>query len=172
MDRLQQMGLGNLTPLRVVMLQEAQRLNRLVTCVRDMVHHLRKGVTGLLVMSEDLESLQCFLLSGKVPPCWHFAFPSLKPLTSWATDVAERVDQINKWGLVSRFRTVRLSTGVLRYFGLFAATSPGSRRAHYATSAREMALGLPDCIGRGVRAFRTDNPKRSGWAGSHIRAPS
>lgn len=100
---LQQAAGENLSPLRIVMLQEAQRLNRLVACVRDMVQQLRKGVAGLLVMSEDLEDLQSSLLNGKVPQCWQFAFPSLKPLTSWATDVADRVEQINKWGFVSLF---------------------------------------------------------------------
>ncbi|KAL8445205.1 hypothetical protein Emed_005763 [Eimeria media] len=81
------------------MLQEAQRLNRLVTCVRDMVQQLRRALSGLLVMSEELEALQLSLLSGKVPQCWHFAFPSLKPLTSWSVDLAERLEQINKWAL-------------------------------------------------------------------------
>lgn len=100
---LQQAAGENLSPLRTVMLQEAQRLNRLVACVRDMVQQVRKGIAGLLVMSEDLENLQSSLLNGKVPQCWKFAFPSLKPLTSWATDLAGRVEQINKWGFVRIF---------------------------------------------------------------------
>ena len=100
--QLQQAVPESPSPLYIVMLQEAQRLNNLLTCVKDMVQHLRKGVTGLSVMSEDLEGLQSSLLNGRVPKCWDFAFPSLKPLTSWATDVAERVEQISKWGLVSQ----------------------------------------------------------------------
>ncbi|KAL8275155.1 hypothetical protein Esti_000905 [Eimeria stiedai] len=95
---LQKQNAGNLSPLRIVMLQEGQRLNRLVMCVRDMVQQLRRAISGLLVMSEELEALQLSLLSGKVPQCWHFAFLSLKPLTSWAVDLAERLDQVNKWG--------------------------------------------------------------------------
>ncbi|KAL8440078.1 hypothetical protein Efla_004062 [Eimeria flavescens] len=84
---LKQAGENNVSPLRIVLLQEAQRLNRLVACVRGMVQQLRKSISGFLVMSEDLEALQASLLNGKVPECWHFAFPSLKPLTSWATDM-------------------------------------------------------------------------------------
>lgn len=84
------------------MLQEAQRLNRLVACVRDMIQHLRKAVAGIQVMTEDIESLEYSLLNGQVPKCWNFAFPSAKPLTSWSLDLSARVDQIKKWGLVSR----------------------------------------------------------------------
>lgn len=98
---MEQATLEDMSPLRVVMIQEAQRLNRLLTCVTETVRHLKRGVAGLVVMSEDLEDLQCSLLNGKVPQCWEFAFPSLKPLTSWAYDVAARVEQISKWGLVS-----------------------------------------------------------------------
>lgn len=99
--RMEQATVEDLSPLRVVMIQEAQRLNRLLACVTEMVRHLKRGVAGLVVMSEDLEALQCSLLSGKVPQCWEFAFPSLKPLSSWAFDLSARVDQISKWGLVS-----------------------------------------------------------------------
>ncbi|KAL8433754.1 hypothetical protein ACSSS7_003651 [Eimeria intestinalis] len=98
---LQEHNAGKPSPLRIVMLQEAQRLHTLVTCVRDMVQQLRRAISGLLLMSEELEALQLSLLNGKVPQCWHFAFPSLKPLVSWAVDLAQRLDQINRWGLVS-----------------------------------------------------------------------
>ncbi|CDJ49023.1 hypothetical protein EBH_0056020 [Eimeria brunetti] len=84
--KMEQAAREDLSPLRVVMVQEAQRLNRLLTCVTEMVRHLKRAVAGLVVMSEDLECLQGSLLNGKVPPCWEFAFPSLKPLTSWAYD--------------------------------------------------------------------------------------
>ncbi|CDI82515.1 hypothetical protein EPH_0040020 [Eimeria praecox] len=97
--RMEQATFEDSSPLRVVMIQEAHRLNRLLACVTEMVRHLKRGVAGLVVMSEDLESLQCSLLNGKVPQCWEFAFPSLKPLTSWAYDVSARVDQISRWGL-------------------------------------------------------------------------
>ncbi|CDJ55935.1 Dynein heavy chain 3, axonemal, related [Eimeria maxima] len=115
--RMEQATVEDLSPLRVVMIQEAQRLNRLLACVTEMVRHLKRGVAGLVVMSEDLEALQCSLLSGKVPPCWEFAFPSLKPLSSWALDLSARVDQISKWGLEGQPKAFWL--GGLTYPGAF-----------------------------------------------------
>lgn len=144
------------------MLQEAHRLSRLVTCVRDTVTQLRKGVTGLLLMSEDLETLQCSLLSGKVPQCWHFAYPSLKPLTSWANDLSERVEQINKWGLVSHFCRHRLRKN------LESCIQQNSRKER---SAPLYVFEVLFRHGQYVH-FRTVSLKPSGWAALLIQAPS
>ncbi|OEH79493.1 heavy chain 2 family protein [Cyclospora cayetanensis] len=72
---------------------EAQRLNRLLSCAKEMVQNLRKAISGFCTMSDDLETLQSSLLRGEVPHSWSFAFPSLKPLMSWTNDLAEREGQ-------------------------------------------------------------------------------
>ena len=59
---------------------------------------LKKAIKGLILMSDDLDSMFYDLLVGKVPKNWgKVAYPSLKPLASWMKDLRERVDFIRSW---------------------------------------------------------------------------
>lgn len=59
---------------------------------------LKRAIKGLVVMSAALERMhQCFLFQI-VPDEWEAAaYPSLKPLASWVTDLVARLDMISKW---------------------------------------------------------------------------
>ncbi|CBZ54592.1 GF18580, related [Neospora caninum Liverpool] len=92
-------GDGDLSPLRVVLLQEVQRLNTLLRFVRESLGALKKGLMGLAVMSDEVELVMQALEKGKVPEAWKFAYPSVKSLPNWVVDLKERVDFMSKWGL-------------------------------------------------------------------------
>lgn len=93
-----------------VMLQEAERLNKLLRHVRASIMSLRRSVMGLTIISDEMEAILGSIVSGKVPDSWHFAYPSLKPLMSWTVDLTERVNQISKWGMVSLLAASRMVT--------------------------------------------------------------
>merc|ERR1719265_330973 len=38
------------------------------------------------------------LYEGKVPVPWLFAYPSLKPMSSWMPDLGDRIGQLTSWG--------------------------------------------------------------------------
>ena len=84
--------------LNVVLLQEIERYNILLTLVRNSLVNLRKGIKGLVVMSADLDVVFNNLLAGSVPPVWLKSYPSMKPLGPWMRDLSERIDQLNEWG--------------------------------------------------------------------------
>ncbi|TPP51272.1 Dynein heavy chain and region D6 of dynein motor family protein [Leishmania donovani] len=83
--------------LNTCLLQEVQRYNALLKTIHRQKAELRRAVKGEIVMSEQLEAIFNALLLGRVPPPWTSAYPSLKPLASWAVDLVERVDQMRLW---------------------------------------------------------------------------
>lgn len=53
---------------------------------------LQKAIQGLVVMSLELEKMFVSFIDAKVPENWEkVAYPSLKPLGSWVTDLIQRL---------------------------------------------------------------------------------
>ena len=64
---------------------------------------LLKAIQGLVVMSTELEIASRDLNYQKVPMMWEAAaYPSLKPLGSWLTDLEQRIDFVDGWMRDSR----------------------------------------------------------------------
>jgi len=104
------------SPLKVCLLQEIERYNVLLSAVRSSIKTLQKGIQGLVVISKEQEAVLTSLYAGTVPTSWLFAYPSLKPLSSWMPDLAERIEQLNSWGF----------TGVPKVLWLGGLTYPTS----------------------------------------------
>lgn len=82
----------------MLLLQELERFNKLLTIIRVSLGELNKAVKGLIVMSADYEQLMRSLLDGKIPLMWSAkSYPSRKPLTSYITDLIERVKFFDSW---------------------------------------------------------------------------
>ena len=59
---------------------------------------LAQAIAGLVVMSQDLDSMYFSLLNNQVPKLWvKVAYPSLKGLASWIRDLQERVKSMFEW---------------------------------------------------------------------------
>eukprot|EP00933_Yihiella_yeosuensis_P070887 TRINITY_DN79051_c0_g1_i1.p1 TRINITY_DN79051_c0_g1~~TRINITY_DN79051_c0_g1_i1.p1 ORF type:complete len:1434 (-),score=383.71 TRINITY_DN79051_c0_g1_i1:142-4125(-) len=86
------------SPLKVCLLQEIERYNGLLKAVSGSIKLLKKGIQGFVVISKDQEEVLQALNLGVVPKSWLFAYPSLKPLSSWMPDLVDRIDQLNVWG--------------------------------------------------------------------------
>lgn len=53
---------------------------------------MKMAIEGIITMSADLDEAYYSLLNNKVPKLWEkVSYLSLKPLSSWTTDLAERV---------------------------------------------------------------------------------
>lgn len=49
-------------------------------------------------MSQDLDDMYLSFLNNYLPPMWKkVSYSSLKPLSSWFTDLIERVKMMKKW---------------------------------------------------------------------------
>ncbi|XP_077357601.1 dynein axonemal heavy chain 2 isoform X2 [Festucalex cinctus] len=85
------------SPLDVVLLQEIQRYNALLSMIKSSLVELEKGIKGLVVMSSSLEETFNCMYDARVPPLWEKAYPSLKPLAAWTRDLCQRVLQFSRW---------------------------------------------------------------------------
>jgi len=85
------------SPLNVVLLQESERYNAMLSKIKVVLDQLLMGIKGLVVMSSELEEVFASLSAGKVPPAWLKTYPSVKPLASWAIDLVARIQQLTEW---------------------------------------------------------------------------
>lgn len=63
--------------------------------------NLDRGISGLVLISEELEKVMQSLYENKVPEEWKFCYHSLKSLYSWVDDLIKRIDQVRNWALKS-----------------------------------------------------------------------
>ncbi|KAF8071068.1 Dnah1 [Scenedesmus sp. PABB004] len=78
--------------------QEAARYNVLLRAVGGSLRATLQALRGLTVMGPDLERVADALFDNQVPEAWAaLAYPSLKGLSSWVADLADRVAFIATW---------------------------------------------------------------------------
>ncbi|XP_030840434.1 dynein heavy chain 1, axonemal isoform X1 [Strongylocentrotus purpuratus] len=84
--------------MNTVLIQEVIRYNRLLTTIHSTVKNLLKALKGLVVLSLELETMSNSIFNNTVPEMWAGkAYPSLKPLSSWVTDLVERMKFVESW---------------------------------------------------------------------------
>ena len=88
---------ADISPLKVVLIQEVARYNVLLNKVRRSLADLQRGIRGLVVISPELELVFDSLFNGRVPESWLVAYPSVKPLAGWVRDLVARIEQLRKW---------------------------------------------------------------------------
>ena len=89
---------GESNSLQIVLLHEMERFNKLLSTVQSSLNELGKAIKGLVVMSAELDGMYSAMLKNQVPQMWaKVAYPSLKPLSSWMKDLAERVAFMRSW---------------------------------------------------------------------------
>jgi len=86
------------TPYVSVVLQECDRMNKLLTEMRRSMAELQLGLAGSLNMSDPMETLLTCLRLGRIAPNWEKnAYPSKKSLAMWFEDLLLRVQQLVAW---------------------------------------------------------------------------
>ena len=84
--------------MNTVLVQEAIRFNRLITVVRSSLQNIQLAIKGMVVMSKELEALYNSMFNNTIPDMWmEKAYPSMKPLASWVTDLTRRLAMIDTW---------------------------------------------------------------------------
>lgn len=89
----------NLLPsMTTVLLQEMEKFNRLLNAIKKSLKNLKQAIAGEIVMSADLDATYFSMLNNQVPKLWDkLAYPSLKPLASWISDLSDRVGFMYEW---------------------------------------------------------------------------
>ncbi|CAH0560320.1 unnamed protein product [Brassicogethes aeneus] len=84
--------------LNTVIIQEGIRYNKLLKVIFTSLNDLLKALKGLVVLSEALEKMSGSLFSNIVPQMWASkAYPSLKPLGAWVSDLQARCAFLMTW---------------------------------------------------------------------------
>ena len=113
--------------MTTVLKQEVERFNKLLVKIRSSLATLKKAIAGLVVMNEQMESIYVAFLNNQVPGLW-YAYPSLRPLSSWVNDLRLRLLFIQKW----------IATGQVKCYWIsgFYYTQGWSYNALHLTSSR------------------------------------
>ncbi|XP_070598423.1 dynein axonemal heavy chain 6 isoform X2 [Erythrolamprus reginae] len=89
---------GRIDSLTIVLGQEIDRFNGLLSLLRVSLQTLNKAIAGFVVMSEEMERVYHSFLNNQVPGLWaNAAYPSLKPLGAWVKDLVLRTSFIDFW---------------------------------------------------------------------------
>ncbi|XP_040015424.1 dynein heavy chain 1, axonemal [Xiphias gladius] len=84
--------------MNTVLIQEVIRFNKLLAVISQTLSDIVKALKGLVVMSSELELMANSLFNNMVPDMWKAkAYPSLKPLASWVSDLLQRINFLQKW---------------------------------------------------------------------------
>ncbi|XP_052830693.1 dynein axonemal heavy chain 6-like [Octopus bimaculoides] len=66
--------------------------------LKNSLDHLQRAIKGLIVMTDELEQIYISCLNNHLPKVWSgVAYPSLKPLSSWITDLNLRCSFMESW---------------------------------------------------------------------------
>lgn len=96
--------------MNTVLVQEMQRFNNLLRIIRNSCFNVIKAVTGVLVMTPELESVSASIMFKKIPTPWGAkAYPSLKPVASFINDFVARLKWLDTWFLNGKPPTFWLS---------------------------------------------------------------
>jgi dynein heavy chain len=86
------------SPTQVVLLQELERFNKLISKMKASLKELKRALAGEVGMSNALEDLAKNLFNGTLPPMWAKMAPAtLKALASWITHFDRRYAQYTAW---------------------------------------------------------------------------
>jgi dynein heavy chain len=80
------------------LLHEMNRFGKLLLHIRESLTNVQGALSGLLVMSQELDTVSACLRQNSVPHVWHaLAYPSRKSLGNWVVDLQQRVSFIRAW---------------------------------------------------------------------------
>ncbi|GLH10276.1 Dynein heavy chain, cytoplasmic [Gryllus bimaculatus] len=86
------------TAMFVVLLQELERFNALITCMHKTLQALQQALVGELRMDEVLEEMSWSMVQGHLPTAWQkLTPPTCKLLGSWLEHFEKRVTQYTNW---------------------------------------------------------------------------
>ena len=96
--KLRKKWANTITPIRIALLQELEKHNKLTSVIKHTLLSLHKALNGEIAMSSVLDNVAMSLNSGFVPSSWKKEAPETgKNITSWIRWYRKRVSQFIDW---------------------------------------------------------------------------
>ncbi|XP_047987651.1 dynein axonemal heavy chain 7-like [Leguminivora glycinivorella] len=89
---------AEMSPMSIVVIQEAARFERLVTVVRTSSRAVIGAVQGVSVLTDVTEEVLTSMVRGRIPALWAGkSYPSLKPFAAYVDDLLARLAFLQHW---------------------------------------------------------------------------
>eukprot|EP00058_Branchiostoma_floridae_P026457 XP_002611948.1 hypothetical protein BRAFLDRAFT_91832 [Branchiostoma floridae] len=98
LDKLKKKYGVEISPTTVVLLQELERFNKLISVMGKTLAELQRALKGEVGMSNVLDEVSRSLFNGQIPAVWRKLAPdTLKSLGNWMMHFQGRFDQYTTW---------------------------------------------------------------------------
>ena len=90
-------NLGGMLPMNIFLKQEIDRMQRILSLLRNTLTDLGMAIEGTIIMSEDLKEVLDNMFDAKVPAKWTKISWSSSTIGFWFTELLERDSQFKTW---------------------------------------------------------------------------